>query len=67
MFSEGKAIMKLFISLMSRSFKTWLKRYPKVRRWMWFMMLWWGGLGAVLVATYPFKALMRLASSGLKG
>ena len=42
--------------------KDYLQDHPKVKQWLWFIVLWMGGLCAVVIGTYPIKMLIDLAS-----
>ncbi len=35
--------------------KDWLTRHPRIREWIWFIVLWLGGLVSVLLIAYPIK------------
>lgn len=39
-----------------------LQKSPKLKAWVWFVLLWLGGLATVIVLSYPLKLLIRLAS-----
>ncbi len=39
--------------------KVWEKLSPKAKEWVWFVSLWFGGLGAVSLVTYPIKLLIK--------
>ena len=41
----------------------WIDRHPKAREWMWFAILWCGGLCAALAIAYPIKWLVKFMSS----
>ncbi len=36
----------------------WLAQHPKIKQWLWFIILWIFGLVTVVVLTYPIKLLM---------
>lgn len=38
---------------------TWLNRHPKAKQWLWFVILWVGGLTTVLVIAYPIKWVIK--------
>lgn len=38
---------------------SWLKRHPQVKQWLWFFVLWVGGLLAVLILTYQAKFIVN--------
>lgn len=42
--------------------RTWFRNHPKAQQWAWFAALWLGGLLTVVVATYPIKLLIKMAS-----
>ena len=37
----------------------WLEQHPKAKQWAWFIVLWCGGLGTVLAASYPIKWFIK--------
>jgi hypothetical protein len=37
----------------------WLNQRPKIKQWLWFIVLWFGGLSTVTILTYPIKMLMK--------
>ncbi len=42
--------------------KQWLMQHPKIRQWLWFIVLWISGLLTVIALTYPIKILMNSAT-----
>ncbi len=38
---------------------SWLKRHPQIKQLLWFILLWIGGLLAVLLLTYPIKLIVN--------
>jgi len=58
MFSVAKQPMKKCMNKL----KTILTKNKEIRQWMWFVALWFVGLIAVVILTYPFKMLIKLAS-----
>lgn len=36
-----------------------LAEHPKLQQWLWFIVLWCGGLATVLVLTYPLRLLIK--------
>jgi uncharacterized membrane protein len=56
MFSEVKPIMNICIK---RSVELWLKSHPKTKQWLWFIVLWFGGLITVTALSYPIKMLIN--------
>lgn len=39
--------------------ESWLNEHPKAKQWVWFIVLWIGGLVTVLSLTYPIKLLIK--------
>ena len=39
--------------------ESWLDGHPKAKQWLWFIVLWMGGLLTVLTVTYPIKLLIK--------
>ena len=39
----------------------WFARHPRARQWAWFVVLWLGGLSAVLLISTPIRLLIDLA------
>ena len=50
MFLEAKPVMSIFINF--------LNHHPKIKQWLWFILLWIGGFLAVAMITYPIKFLV---------
>ena len=55
-----------FISINYRStyakrLLSYLKTSPILSQWLWFIILWSGGLGSVLLLTYPIKLLIKFS------
>lgn len=55
MFLEEKALMNIYIKYI----KNWINFSPKRKQWMWFVILWCGGLFSVLAVSYPIKLLIK--------
>jgi hypothetical protein len=55
MYFVEKAVMKKCIE----STSTWLNAHPKLKQWIWFALLWIGGLTSFWVLAYPFKLLIK--------
>jgi hypothetical protein len=47
---------------MSTIIKNWLDQHLTIKQWLWFIGLWFAGLLAVSMVTYPLKLLIKLAS-----
>ncbi len=56
MFFVGNQVMNTHINKLIIS---WLKRHPQVKQWLWFVVLWVGGLLAVLILTYQAKFIVN--------
>ena len=39
--------------------RDWLDKHPKLKEWVWFVVLWLGGLAAVLAFAYPIKWIIK--------
>lgn len=37
----------------------WLNHHPKIKQWIWFIILWSGGLLAAVSVAYPIKLLIK--------
>lgn len=37
----------------------WLEKHPKTAQWLWFIILWAGGLLTITILTYPLKLLIK--------
>jgi len=46
---------------MNTCIKEWLDAHPSAKQWLWFVALWFAGLGSVLAIAYPLKFLIKLA------
>ena len=42
-----------------KSVQTWFDQRPKLKQWAWFLILWLGGLMAVMAMAYPIKWLIE--------
>ena len=58
MYSGARAAMSTVI----KKAADWLACRPKAREWAWFVLLWLGGLFAVLAFAYPIKWVIRSMS-----
>ncbi len=47
------------MSICIKRVRDWLDRRPKAKQWVWFIVLWFGGLLAVLSFAYPIKWIIR--------
>lgn len=45
------------------SIKLWLAERPKLKQWLWFIVLWVGGLVAITLLTYPLRYLIYFSKS----
>lgn len=55
MFLEERVAMNISIKVI----QSWLDRHPKSKQWVWFVTLWFAGLGTVVTLTYPIKLLIK--------
>ncbi len=55
MFSEVRRIM----SLCTKNMNLWLNKRPKLKQWLWFILLWLGGFLSVYTVAYLIKIVMR--------
>jgi hypothetical protein len=39
--------------------QSWLLRHPKIKQWLWFVLLWVGGVATVVALTIPIKVLIH--------
>ncbi|MGK2741158.1 hypothetical protein ACSHT0_09685 [Tepidicaulis sp. LMO-SS28] len=39
--------------------EAWLNAHPRAKQWLWFALLWLGGLAAVSAIAYPIKFAMQ--------
>lgn len=42
------------------SVKAWLASRPKIKQWLWFVILWFSGLLTIMLLTYPIKLLINI-------
>jgi hypothetical protein len=56
MFLEERLVMNVFIN---KKIDLWLDRYPKLKQWLWFIVLWNLGLFTTITLTYPIKMLIH--------
>ena len=47
------------MNLCTRKIENWLSAHPKAREWLWFVVLWCGGLLTVLAMAYPIKWIIK--------
>lgn len=46
-------------TFIDRALQAWLDDHPKIREWVWFAILWLGGLFTAVLLAYPIKLLIR--------
>ena len=42
-----------------KGLNTWLSKHPKLKQWLWFVFLWFGGLFAVYSMSMVIKLMMK--------
>lgn len=47
------------MNLCIKRFEDFMETHPKAKQWLWFVVLWCGGLFTALAAAYPIKWLMK--------
>lgn len=45
-----------------KTMQEWLARHPAASQWLWFAVLWLGGLAAAMAVAYPIKWLIASMS-----
>lgn len=55
MYLEGSLVMIICI----KKAKIWLDSHYTIKQWLWFFILWFGGLFFALSLSYPLKLLMK--------
>lgn len=50
--------MNIIINL-RQNFYNWVDAHPRLKQWLWFVVLWCAGLASVLVMAYPIKWVIK--------
>ena len=47
------------MNLCIKQAKTWIEKHPKLKQWLWFALLWFGGLFTVYSMSLIIKLMMK--------